>query len=251
MGCISLGTMVVKRLFTFGCSFTKYKWLTWADLLAPHYNEFQNWGEAGAGNHYMFNSIMECDQRHKFTPDDTVIVCWTNVMREDRYIDGRGWITLGNIMTTPIYTKEFVTDVVTERGNILRDIAFIKSVLYFLEHKHVTWKFLSMCPFLTIDPWDSRSMNHSNDIYNMYEDVLDCILPSYIEVLGENYWQLNQENRVRYPKGEVDYHPLPSEHIAYLDRVLPGWVTNEAIRTAALKNDMSRSSIITSRYRRF
>ena len=32
---------MVKRLFTFGCSFTRYYWPTWADMLGQEYDEFE------------------------------------------------------------------------------------------------------------------------------------------------------------------------------------------------------------------
>jgi hypothetical protein len=47
---------VMSRLFTFGCSFTNYRWSTWADCLAPEFDYFENWGQSGGGNHYIFNS---------------------------------------------------------------------------------------------------------------------------------------------------------------------------------------------------
>jgi hypothetical protein len=53
----------------------------------------------------------------------------------------------------------------------------------------------------------------------LYSDVLNSILPSYQEVL--------------YPTGfpnRVDPHPTPAEHLAYLDAVLPGWVTKDETR---------------------
>jgi hypothetical protein len=74
----------MSRLFTFGCSFTNYRWSTWADCLAPEFDEFKNWGQSGAGNPYIFNSVMEADQQYIFNSTDTVVVCWTNIMREDR-----------------------------------------------------------------------------------------------------------------------------------------------------------------------
>lgn len=243
MDCVSLGAMVahIGRLFTFGCSFTNYYWQTWADILGAHWVEFQNWGQSGAGNHYILNAIMECDQRHQFQPQDTVVVCWTNVMREDRYVDGRGWITCGNVGTASVFTRDFVADMVTERGYIIRDIAFIKAALYFLISKQVTWKFLSLCPFSNPDPWDDRIMHHSNDVYTLYADVLDHILPSYIEVLGRDFWQHNQERRFRNKSGQMDYHPLPSEHLKYLDTVLPGWVRDNQIRQLALQDQVTSS----------
>ena len=219
----------MSRLFTFGCSFTNYRWSTWADCLAPEFNEFKNWGQAGAGNPYIFNSVMEADQQYVFNKTDTVVVCWTNIMREDRYIRDR-WVTLGNIMTTPIFTKEFVTDAVCERGNLIRDMAMIKAVKALLENKpDVTWRFLSLCPLCRPDPYNTAEIQHQ-DVFNLYANVIDCILPSYIDVLGDAYWNTDKEKRFRYPEGEVDYHPTPAEHLKYLDTVLPGWVTKAETR---------------------
>jgi hypothetical protein len=125
----------MSRLFAFGCSFTNYRWSTWADCLAPEFDSFENWGQSGAGNHYIFNSIMEADQRHNFSTGDTVVVCWTNVMREDRYTDR--WQTLGNVTTCPIYNPDYVRDAVTERGCLIRDLAMIKATQVLLSLIHI------------------------------------------------------------------------------------------------------------------
>jgi len=236
MVCFSLGRLValMSRLFAFGCSFTNYRWRTWADILGEQYDHFENWGQSGAGNHYIFNAVMECDQRRTWNADDTVIICWTNVMREDRYVENRGWITLGNVMTSPIFTKEFLTDSVSERGNVIRDLAYVKAVKSLLELSKVTWRFLSMCPFAQADPWDQRKMHQCADAYELYADVLDCFLPSFTEVLGHNFWQHDRPPRQTGPDGGRDYHPIPQEHLLYLDTVLPGWVTSEHARQTAL-----------------
>ena len=219
----------MNRLFAFGCSFTNYRWSTWADILGTQYGEYQNWGQAGAGNHYIFNSVMEADQRHQFGNGDTVIICWTNVMREDRYIKNR-WVTLGNIMSTPIFTKEFVTDAVCERGNLIRDLAFVKSVYDFLTAKPtVTWQFISMCPMLQLDPWEKQECQ-DRDVVDVYQNILDAILPSFTKVLGHDYWNTDKHKRFQYAEGGVDYHPTPKEHLKYLDTVLPGWVTKAETR---------------------
>jgi hypothetical protein len=218
------------RLFSFGCSFTNYRWMTWADILGTQYDEFYNWAQSGAGNLYILNSIMEADQRQKFQPGDTVIVCWTNVTREDRYIDGRGWITLGNVTSAPIFTKEFIANAVCNRGYLIKDIASIKAAKEFLTFRGVTWKFLSMCPLMQADPWDDTKLN-DGDVYDLYKDVFDTMLPSYTEVLGHTFWSTDQHKRFRYEAGGVDYHPTSEEHLRYLDTVLPGWVINQALRT--------------------
>jgi len=207
----------MSRLFTFGCSFTNYRWSTWADCLAPEFDRFENWAQSGAGNHYIFNSVMEADQRHQFGAGDTVVVCWTNVMREDRYTDC--WQTLGNVTTCPVYNKDYVCDAVTERGCLIRDLAMIKATQVLLKQKHnVNWRFLSMCPIDNSQQFDD-SVSQQQDVLDLYQDVLNNIMPSYRETVFQSGW-----------RNSGDPHPTPAEHLAYLDAVLPGWVTNQDTR---------------------
>ena len=208
----------MSRLFAFGCSFTNYRWSTWADALAPEFDSFENWGQSGGGNHYIFNSVMEADQRHHFGAGDTVIVCWTTLMRDDRYVNQR-WHTLGNMYTTPIYNENYLKTHVDQRGYIIRDLALIKGAKALLENRvDVAWHFLSLNNLKLGTEWDSNP-GEPRDVLELYSDVLNSILPSYQEVL--------------YPTGfpnRVDPHPSPAEHLAYLDVVLPGWVTKESTR---------------------
>jgi hypothetical protein len=202
----------MRRLFTFGCSFTNYRWSTWADCLAPEFDYFENWGQGGAGNHYIFNSVMECDQRHNFGPDDTVVVCWSSTQRDDRYVQKK-WHTLGNVFNCPIYDPTYLKEYVEERGYLIRDLAFIKAVKILLESKSgLTWKFLCM-----IEP---NHTEDTDDVTDLYQNVLDTIAPSYYNVLYQNGW----------PDRGGDPHPSPAEHLAYLDAVLPGWVTKQSTR---------------------
>lgn len=202
----------MRRLFTFGCSFTNYRWSTWADCLAPEFDYFENWGQSGGGNQYIFNSIMECDQRHKFCAGDTVVVCWSNTQRDDRYAKGR-WHTLGNVFSCPIYDPKYLANYVEDRGYLIRDLASMKATKILLESiSGVNWKFLSM-----IEP---QNTDETNDVIKLYQNVVDAIAPSYYTVLFQNGW----------PNRNGDSHPSPDEHLDYLDAVLPGWVTKAETR---------------------
>lgn len=206
------------RLFTFGCSYTNYRWSTWADALAPEFDSFENWGQGGGGNHYIFNSVMEADQRHNFGENDTVIVCWSTFLRDDRYAQGK-WHTIGGMFTTPIYQTEYLKTHVDERGCVIRDFAYIKAVKVLLESKpDLNWRFLSLAN-LKAGPRCESEPGEPKDVMNVYADVLDSILPSYQEVLFPLGWKLSE-----------DPHPSPAEHLAYLDTVLPGWVTKSETR---------------------
>ena len=210
----------MKRLFTFGCSFTNYCWSTWADCLAPEFDYFENWGKGGGGNHYIFNSVMEADQRHSFGPDDTVVVCWTSIDREDRYIQNR-WHTPGNAyFAETVYHPDYLRSHIDERGFLIRDLAYIKAVKTLLENRPGTiWKFLSMVELMARPKPDDDVSLH-RDVMRLYSDVLDNVLPGYDKTVFLNNW----------PKPGDDPHPSPAEHLAYLDVVLPGWVTKESTR---------------------
>jgi len=210
----------MSRLFAFGCSFTNYRWSTWADCLAPEFDYFENWGQAGGGNHYIFNSVMEADQRHQFGVNDTVIVCWTSLDREDRYVDGR-WHTPGNAhFATNVFNKEYLKTHIDERGYLIRDLAYIKAVKTLLENRPgLTWRFLSMVELMA-RPWPDDVTLH-RDVMRLYSDVLDTILLGYDKtVFAETGW----------PNRNGDPHPSPAEHLTYLDAVLPGWVTKTETR---------------------
>lgn len=219
MDCVSLGGVVeVKgsRLFTFGCSFTNYRWPTWADLLGTQFAHYQNWAQSGAGNHFIFNSLIEANQRHSLGESDTVLVCWTNVMREDRYTDR--WQTLGNITSCPIYNKDYVRAAVTERGSLIRDLAMIQAAKTVLEQTGATWRFLSVCDLGNVHQFDDTE-TPDQDVLNVYRDALDIMLPSFRSTVFAQGW-----------RNQGDPHPTPLEHLQYLDAVLPGWMTNCKLR---------------------
>jgi hypothetical protein len=110
----------------------------------------------------------------------------------------------------PIYNPEYLKTHVDDRGYIIRDLAYIKAVKTLLECSQATWRFLSMCTLTAPD----------DDVALLYKNVLDCILPGYDITVFKNNW----------PKPRPDPHPSPAEHLAYLDAVLPGWVTKSETR---------------------
>ena len=83
----------------------------------------------------------------------------------------------------------------------------------------LSWRFLSMMELMARPAPDDDVSLH-RDAMRLYSDVLDSILPGYDTTVFLNNW----------PKSGVDPHPSPEEHLAYLDTVLPGWVTKQETR---------------------
>ena len=219
----------MKRLFTFGCSFTQYwRWPTWADALGQQADYFENWGMCGAGNSFIFNSLVECNQRHGFNSNDTIIVMWTNTSREDRYVKDR-WLGMGNIYWTAgqELPAEYVKRYACERGYLIRDLASITAAKKLLQSWQCHWKFFSMVPFsqtnLDIDlgsnPEDKVSQDQ--DVRNLYKSTLDSIRPSVYETVFGSQWWAGNGIPDSYDSRRRDFHPTPTEHLAYLTAIIP------------------------------
>jgi hypothetical protein len=232
------------RFFAFGCSFTQYHWPTWADCIGKEYGIYENWGNCGSGNHYIFNSVFECNQRNRFTENDTVIVQWTNSLREDRYLilsdqfkfnnwpeanwrNRNGWINPGNLHTQNFYDNDFVFKYVvgSERGFLIRDLAYMQAVKSLLDNVGCSYKFLSMTPLMQLNQFTNETFN-CKDVINLYENVLSIIQPSFFEVLFDCNWNS------RRPIHKIqDNHPLPTEHLEYIDLIMPEFSINEGVRS--------------------
>lgn len=135
-----------KRIFAFGCSFTAYKWPTWADLIAVEANtEYYNYGYAGLGNLAIMSRIVEANARHKFNEDDLVMVMWSTYSREDRWICG-SWYAMGNVWNSP-YPDNWVRDYCDPIGHLIRDHAIINQTNKMLKESKSDSIILRSVPF--------------------------------------------------------------------------------------------------------
>jgi hypothetical protein len=268
----------MNKLFTFGCSFTKSdrepNWPTWADILGRGFKYYKNWGHAGGGNSFIFYRLMECIKREQITSHDTVIIMWTNIAREDRYIDNFGWITPGNIYSQTFYDQNFVQKCADPTGYLIKDMATIAAAKYILESIGCKFYFLSTVPLSVYDDHWCSSFGIDNEILKLYREEINFIKPSVYSVVFNNDWysrvgfidkkELNREyNAIAGPdwpswekflqhdfqgvptavKKEIashnfakrlatrtNTHPLPSEHLIYLEQVLPDLAIDQTTR---------------------
>lgn len=258
MNIDNLDVSKYKRFFAFGCSFTNYIWPTWADIIGQDIEVYQNWGLPGAGNHYIFNSIMECDTRHHFNQHDLVIVMWSAIEREDRYSNNK-WLTAVSIDDKKeLYGNQWVKHYGEDyRGSLVRDMAFVKSSQELLTLRNCDWANFSMYSICKIDEkkiikdgysyekdldtfvqrylklnrdlCDGKDFSEvyaaDPDILTLYKDVYSNIKYSVLDVVRNGYY-LIKENKVNFGDG----HPTPMEHLAYLNKVLPNNLSAKSIQ---------------------
>jgi hypothetical protein len=180
-----------KRLFAFGCSFTRYRWPTWADILGLSYSQCQNWGAIGGGNHFIFCSLIEAIQREKINSNDTVAIMWTSVGREDRFINNE-WQLYGSIYNSP-YPEEYIKNFTDPTGFFLTSVTLIDAAKKILDSIGCEYHFFSMVPFEKVD--DSflnllftLKKDTETEIKTLYKDTLACIKPSVFDLVFNGDW---------------------------------------------------------------
>ena len=118
------------KVMTFGCSFTKYHWPTWADIVLKQAEQYghdtDNWGLPGVGNLFIAIKVQEAIATGSLKPGDHAFICWSTFMREDRMVNGT-WINPGNIFNQSIYSQAFVEEFADLEFYTVRDCALINA----------------------------------------------------------------------------------------------------------------------------
>jgi hypothetical protein len=152
-----------KRFFAFGCSNTNYMWPTWADIIGQDIEFYENWGEPGGSNHFIFNSVIEADAKYKFDKNDLVIVHWTTKEREGRYSNNK-WIHATPGSVEKVYDKNWIEKFYfDDRSQLIRDLAYIQAIQLLLENKECDWANLFYVDIF----------NFTNKFKKMWEDATD------------------------------------------------------------------------------
>jgi hypothetical protein len=203
------------RFFAFGCSFTKYKWPTWADILGKNFAEYTNLGRGGAGNFYIFKMLMDLIISDSLTENDLIIICWSAINREDRFLNG-DWQTWGNIYRNNFYDKSFIKKYCDIDYFYMRDLTFISAAYELL--KKTKCKFL----FTSIVPIKENEMMYSNitfpavktEKHTDYSKYLNTFLPNFKDIIFEGNWYTTKRPKIG------DYHPTPLEHLSFVKNIL-------------------------------
>lgn len=181
----------MKRLFTFGCSHTRFAWPTWANILGQDYSQVENWARIGGGNHFIFYSLLEAIQRKSIQAEDDVVVMWTAAGKEDRYING-DWKTMGSVYYSEL-DQSYIEKFTDPTGFYLTSATIIHAAKQILDKTGCNYQFLSVVPLHKID--DSHleknlQLNNQtvHSINEVYKSSLSEIKPSLYEVIFDNDW---------------------------------------------------------------
>lgn len=201
-----------------------------------------NYGRSGAGNQFITNMICQADAVHNFNEDDLIIICWTNVSREDRY-KNQNWITPGNIYSQNIYDENYVKEWADPVGYLVRDLASIRLARNLLENKKSSFHMMSMCNLLDIVDQGEITKLHNfvikNKLKELYKDDISAVGKDFYTLLWKNDLHKYKFPRDRRDISEFfnDGHPTPIEHFEYLDLLFPNTFTDSTRQAILAKQD--------------
>jgi len=206
-----------KRIFTFGCSFAKYVYPTWANVLSKCVPdaEFINLGQCGGGNIYISNRMTQANRTYTFCETDLVVTMWSTYCREDRFINDR-WLTPGNIFGQGEYDDKFVKKFVDPVGYVVRDLSIID----------LATTYMSTLPCTYIDML-SVSFNHQvleeddptyKDVLHTYRDLIAHFdQPAMFDYLGRDWWIGGKGLAYIHSQGGTPYHDYHPNTLVYCD----------------------------------
>lgn len=208
----------MSRLFTFGCSFTSYMWPTWANIIAYDKElELYNFGLAGLGNVGIQHRILEADIKHKFTPDDKIMILWSSFSREDRFDNGM-WKAHGSVFNTgsPYNNRTWLTNHWSMQNDLVKNMTSIICVNK-LYKDNIIWQGHSFTPY-----------TNEAAIFFDHSEQWDMLKHFYEKELPEIGWHMFETN---LPFGKLqDSHPDIKGHMQKVkDWIYPslGWKIRE------------------------
>lgn len=202
-----------KRIFAFGCSFTSYRWPTWADIIAVEAKtEYYNYGVSGLGNLGIMCKIVEANARYKFNEDDLVMVMWSTYSREDRWFNG-SWYSMGNVWNSP-YPDSWVRDFCDPVGHMIRDHAIINQTNRMLKQSSCGSIILRSVPFKYTDFTELQDIEKLTTLSMLYQREYDDLPMSLYDFLGRDW----SSDYVPYLDGPGNMHnDSHSKPIVYFD----------------------------------
>ena len=209
-----------KRFFAFGCSFTGYRWPTWAEILHSEMLEcsFYNMGLSGAGNLAILSKCVEANLKLQYGKDDLVIILWSTYCREDRYSNGH-WRCPGNIFTQDYYDKSFVEKHADPKGYLIRDLTLMSIGNAYLDKLPGHALSLRSVPF----NYQNEQDDSVNAIIDLFQQSLGQMPPSLLELEYDLTRPFTPNGHSYFIetsfKKHDDYHPDPLRYRSFLEKI--------------------------------
>lgn len=187
----------MKRLIVTGCSFTNYLPPTWPWFLSEKFEETYNFGKPGAGNEYIFNSLVDADSMLKFNSEDVIIVMWSGFFRIDRSrLDiNENWHSSGDISHWPKEDYLYFSHYFSDDLLVKKSVNYILAAYRYLKEKKINFMFSSFA-----------SLKDNNKFVSLLDEIYD---KHFVIENVSNFVSTNRTyNEVNCKWG----HPIAIEH---------------------------------------
>lgn len=199
---------------------------------------YENYAVPGAGNQFIAHQVALADQKYKFNKDDLVMICWTHIFRKDWYIPNghhcgdnyeipgefQGWECHGNLFTADHKLNAEVPDSLKIPSDFLaRDVLLIYNTISKLNDHGIPNHQMQIADIL------HRKDDSSNGVFLAAEYDTPQITPladycnQYLKTPYDNVISTDVTWLFYLPEdrehGALDYHPMPTDHIRYLEEV--------------------------------
>lgn len=212
-----------KRVFAFGCSFTGYKYPTWANIMNKNIPqaEFYNLGRSGGGNTFIANRITEANRVFKFCETDLVMVMWSTFCREDRYLPDIGWLNPGNIYSQndlEFTNKEYLMKYADPLTFLVRDLSTIDMATTYIKSLPCDNLLMLSVPF---DYQMDMKNTKVNYLLDLYKDLENSYHDNMFELEMDCFWEHGSKYIESWsaPDYYSDYHPNPLRYANYLKKI--------------------------------
>jgi hypothetical protein len=196
-----------KRFFAFGCSFTKYYWPTWADIIGSNFQQYYNYGHQGVSNKFIFATVIQAIHEHNINNNDVVMICWTGSERLD--------LLLKDYWTIGIQRKNEYYDFFDYKGILLDTLLYMSILKKYFDAMQTPHH------YLIIDDFSKHTK--LNEIYNRH-DILEFFKDSYSNI---NELKIDDNRPFTFDNISItDAHPLPWEHYNLLVKNYPSYLIN-------------------------
>lgn len=194
------------RLLTAGCSFTFYKWDTWADYLSANFSSFCNRGIPGADNATIARTVTAMAE-----PDDTVVIMWTSYQRHNfgiGYADTYNYSLNHCGVGHTLKNKHYFVDVFNPYERFLTTLDYAQWVTE--DSQLRGYKLYQFCAF----PFLTGEMNTpiSDDMARLVKEK-DYTINNVIEPSLEEFTRLDE-------KEVDDNHPIPSSQYRFYKEIV-------------------------------